>query len=126
MPYTIKIQPERQMLEILFYGDFSYEDALSAREEASRLVQGRNVRCLLVDQSRIETFPGTTTNMFDFHTSHEGLFPPGLHMALVYSPKTTPPSDARFAETVAVNHGALFGTFTARKEALDWLFEEVF
>jgi len=125
MPYTIKIQVDHQMLEIQFYGDFSYEDALSAREEASRLVQGRNVRGLLVDQRRVDKFPGTTASMFDFHTSHEALFPPSIATALVYSPETTKPSDARFAETVAVNHGALFAIFTTKEEAFGWLLKEV-
>ncbi len=125
MPYAIKIRPERQLIEVHFFGNISYEDALAAREDASRLVRKRNVRGLLVDQSAIETFPGTTGNMFEFHTSHEAMFPPDLHMALVYSPQTTRPADARFAETIAVNSGIPFGTFTSRDKALGWLFTEL-
>lgn len=127
MPYKIKIQPARKILEIQFYGGFCYEDALAARQDAaSSLAGNRYIKALLVDQSRIEVFPGTTTDMFEFHSSHEAMLPPDMPTALVYSPETTSPSDARFAETVAVNRGALFGTFTTRKAALDWLAEELF
>ncbi|GEM_PF-2642559 len=124
MPYEIKLHPTHEMLEIRFYGDISYDEALSARQEASSLAESRKVKALLVDQSKIAPFHGTTSDMFDFHTSHEEMFPPDLHMALVYSPETTKPADARFAESVALNHGLLFGAFTRRREALDWLIQE--
>ncbi len=124
MPYAVRLQRKHQLIEIRFTGAFRYQDALSARQDASRLARGRNVRGLLVDQSEVESFPGTTANMFDFHTSHDSFFPPGFHTALVYSPATTRPADARFAETVALNQGIPFATFTFRQAALEWLLND--
>ncbi|MBN1259991.1 MAG: hypothetical protein JXB35_04845 [Anaerolineae bacterium] len=123
MAYTVSIIDD-EIVEVTHVGDFSVEEACSARREAARLVVAHQIGKVLADISRARVV-GQLSTFYDFNATHYDVFPRGTRIATLASGDSASMENMRFSEVVAANRTIRFKIFFDRAEALAWLRSEV-
>jgi hypothetical protein len=118
MPSHIEVQD--QMLVVTLTGRVVGSDVEAAQTMAARVADERGLRKVLVDMRSADPRVGMM-DIFDLHAALFGRFSLGTRHAVVFSPETYDPRNAKFGEDVAVNRGISVKTFTRIREATDWL-----
>ncbi len=117
MPQEVKINREREIIEIRSYGHVSFQDAAQTMSDVGQINREIGFSNLLED-ARDETSTLGTVDMFVFFSTRVPRF---LRMATFVTEETKTKDQRRFGETVAKNRGYRVQLFNCKTEALCWL-----
>ncbi len=98
------------------------EEAVASRAEAGSVMSKQALTRVLIDISgaTIAKLPNTVS-LVDFNASYYDVLPVGSNIACVIPADKNIVTDAKFAETVALNRGISMKICLDRDSALDWL-----
>jgi hypothetical protein len=114
---------EKGILFVTITGHRTLHPVLAALADSVEITKERGIRRVLVD-IRNAGLHVSTNDIFQFASSLVDVCSRDTRPAIVFSPETYAPEDARFTENVAVNRGVLLKTFTELSDARDWLLAE--
>ena len=116
MPETITVNKELGIIEILSYGDVTYEDTMASVATLKRLKDETGITQVLSDARKQKNVPDTT-DIFEFASS----LPRDMKIAIIVSADQPTVEDVSFVDAVASNRGAVIKLVTSRQQGLDWL-----
>ena len=118
MEYSIEYHPRESYIGLNLQGEPSLTEFERVSAEVGALMSKHHVIHLLVDARQLITV-GSTLDLFQFHSSHNDKFPPGVRIAGLVKPEHL--QDGMFAENVAQNRGVMIKVFTDDVSAIAWL-----
>ena len=122
MAYEIKYDESRNLALVRHFGTVDRNDLWNGREEAMKLVQGREHPSILVDMRSIE-LGISTMEEFNFARAQSN-YSPGLAKVAVLIGKNDPrEKEHHLMETIGQNRGAMLRVFDDQAEAEKWLME---
>ena len=119
MSIELQFEDRPDHLYVIAAGEWTEEGACDAIDNIYAAATARGASRILID---IRQLSEPRTEMVRYFT--------GLHIAKVWKPPLRAAAVGReemlnrFAETVAVNRGAMYAVFTTDEAALDWLLAE--
>ena len=116
MPEEVKINDELKIIEVISFGDVSNEDILASVASVAKIFKETRISKVLVDTTEEKSFPSTFEVL-----SIASNMPRDMRFALFVRETQSTKRDVHFFETVALNRGFSFQTFTSKNEALKWL-----
>ncbi len=121
MPEIITVFQDLGIIQIESFGVLSAKDLLKSRQSVSEICQERGFTKILVDATKITSFP-STLQLFEHSVDLAELdMPENTKYAIVISEKTK--ADSKFIETAAINRNVKMRNFESRDQALAWLAE---
>jgi hypothetical protein len=108
------------VVKVTHSGRMTIVEASASRTEAAAIMKELGLVLILADVSQTD-HDETTTDLYEFNSSHYDVFPPRSRLAVVIPPVPEQAASARFAETVALNRGIRMKIFLTCDEALMWL-----
>ena len=122
MEWTITIK-ENQYVEIVTRGIADRSRSLDMAKAITMTMSEHKIKKALIDQSNIDTVSGRIVDVYERPKQFQEMgVARGLTIAEVVKPEHK--GFFSFLETVCVNRGFGFATFTDRQSALEWLLEQ--
>ncbi len=116
MPDEISIDKALGIVRINSYGLVSKSDIAESIAKVSRIFEVEGISKIIVDTTRQDSAP-STTSIYDLFST----FPSHLMAAILVHASQPTVEDQRFIELVSMNRGKLIRLFTSEKEAMAWL-----
>lgn len=121
MSKKVRIHKDRGLLEIIYTGTITEEDLADDRDIGERVCRKNGPQKALVDCSKVDMAPSTTTIYDHGNCIARSPVLRRLRQAIVV-PKAIA-KDAYFFETISQNRGVSMRIFTTRAAAFKWLKE---
>ena len=119
MPEDVTVREDLQIIQVVSYGDISFDDLKTSLKAILKFKEKRGLNKVLVDATSAKSYPSTLP-VFDFGAqAAESLR--GIMVAIVVTPETR--DETVFFETVARNRGSNARVFDTLDAAISWLDE---
>lgn len=116
------VDAKRRFVKLRFSGQLDHKDIWNTRDKVAAMMKENGVNNLLIDMRKVD-LKLLTIDIYDFSTSEFNFFPHGTRIAALVKKGDSGFHDFQFMETVHVNSGFPFKTFTKVSEAVDWLYD---
>jgi len=116
MPDTLKVDNEKEIIEIRSYGTLTKVDMEKSIEGLMELKRKHGIDKVLIDTTKLDSVPNTI-EIFETMAN----FPHGFKVAIIIDKNKAIASDIRFGETVAMNRGKNIKVFSNNSSAINWL-----
>ncbi len=118
MAYTISVNPEHHILEVVTWGEETPESLEQQLKDVVETSEKEKTNKVLIDVSKGEKIPSATDLYFFMST-----LPRNLIYAMVFDDGKGTASDIKFSETVSKNVGIQINLFNNKTAAIKWLVE---
>jgi len=125
MPYELKIDEARAILQVCVHGTLSFEELCASRSEAANMLQEKHLQRLLIDLRDFQASPRIgTLQSYQFGASYrEAGIPAATRIAHVLPKDPANVDNVKFLATVAFNRGVLVKEFDDVDAARNWFLE---
>ena len=121
MPEIVQVFDDVGIVQIESFGTLSAKDLLESRQSVSEICQEWGFTKILVDATKVTSFP-STVQLFEHSAGLSELdMPENTKFAIVISKENK--ADPKFIETAAINRSVKIRNFESRDQALAWLAE---